>query len=139
MSQGKIDIQKILDGIAYLNQVREKLLSEALSPVGAYVHEYTVYRKYPSGFIAEYRYAKWQADKPIFKRNPKTRALPPKRDKDPKFTNHQHIGRVSSNTGLGMEPEVEEAYRSVSVRTQLEAVEQALREIQSILSRFEPK
>ena len=136
MSPSEIDIQKILDGIVRLSQARDNLLSEALSPVGAYIHEYTVFRKYPNGFIGEYRYAKWQADKPIFKRNPKKRALPPKRDKDPKFTNHQHIGRVSSNTGLGMEPEVEEAYQTYNNRKRLEAVEHALTQIAAILSRF---
>jgi hypothetical protein len=67
---------KILDEVTRLNQARQKLLSEPLSPVGAYIHEYTVWRKYPNGFTGEYRYAKWQADKPIFKRNPKPRAKP---------------------------------------------------------------
>lgn len=137
MSQSEFDIQKLLDALSRLNQMREKLLSEELAPVGAWIHEYTVCRKYPSGFIGEYRYAKWQADKPIFKRNPKARALPPKRGKDPEYTNHQHIGRLSSSTGLGMEPEAELAYQAFNNRKRLEAIEGALREIESILSRFE--
>lgn len=138
MTQGElVDTDQLLDALTRLNQLREKLLSENLAPVGAWIHEYTVYRKYPSGFVGEYKYAKWQADKPIFKRNPKKNAPLPKRNKDPKYTNHQHIGRVSSNTGLGMEPEAEEAYKAFNNRKQLEAIEEALTEIQVILSKFE--
>lgn len=115
MSQHEIDIQKILDEVASLSQGREKLLSEALSSIGAYIHEYTVFRKYPNGFVSEYRYAKWKADKPIFKRNPKPRSQPPKRDKNPKYTSHQHIGRVWSmcwvrhgTRGRGSLPNIQE-------------------------------
>ncbi len=82
-------------------------------------------------------YAKWQAHEPIFKRNPKRRARPPRSGLDPEFTHHQHIGRVSSNTGLGIEPQVEEAYQQWANRKRLEAVEQALQDIQAILLRFE--
>lgn len=139
MDTKSFDIQEICEKITLLNQVREQLLKKELSPEGSWIHEYTVYRRYPSGFVGEYKYAKWQADKPIFKRNPKKRALPPKRGKDPEFTNHQHIGRVWSNTGLGMEPEAEEAYQIFNNRKQLEAIEQALIEVESVLSRFEFK
>ena len=44
---------------------------------------------------------------------------------------------MSSNTGLGIEPQVEEAYQQWANRKRLEAYEQALQEIQSILLRFE--
>jgi hypothetical protein len=137
MTQDEINTNKLTEALARLIQARTKLLTQELSPVGVWIHEYTVCRKYPNGFIGEYRYAKWQADKPIFERNPKKRALPPKRDKDPKYTNHQHIGRVWSNTGLGMEPEAEQAYQSFNNRKHLQAIETALLEIQAILSRFE--
>lgn len=136
MSQN-IDIQKIFIGIAQLSQLREKLLTEELAPVGTWIHEYTVYRKYPNGFVGEYRYAKWQADKPIFKRNPKKKAAKPKRGKNPEFTSHQHIGRVWSNTGLGMEPEAEQAYQIFNNRKKLTAIERALTEIQGILAQLE--
>lgn len=137
MTQPELDLQKILDGINHLMQMRSQLLERELSPEGAWIHEYEVKKRYPSGFLGIYRYAKWQAEKPIFKRNPKKRGRLPKRGKDPEFTCHQHIGRVWSNTDLGTEPEVEEAYAAHNNRQNLEAIEQALREIQSILSRVE--
>lgn len=133
------DLQRLLEGIQHLMEMRSHLLANDLSPQGAWIHEYEVKRRYPSGFLGIYRYAKWQAHQPIFKRNPKRNARPPRRGKDPEYSCHQHIGRVSSNTDLGTEPEVEEAYQQWSNRKRLEAVEQALREIQSILSRFEKR
>jgi len=136
MSQPEPDLEKILDGIHLLMSERSHLLANDLSPPGAWIHEYTVRRRYPNGFLGEYIYAKWQAHEPIFKRNPKRNARPP-RGKNAEFTCHQHIRRVGSNTGLGTEPEVEEAYQQLSSRKRLEAVEQALQEIQSILSKFE--
>ena len=137
MNQSKLDQQKILDGITHLMRLRSQLLESDLSPEGAWIHEYEVKRYYPSGFQGIYRYAKWQAKEPIFKRNPKKRGRLPKLGKDPKFSCHLHIGRVSSNTDLGTEPEVEEAYQQWANRKRLEAIEQALQEIQSVLSRFE--
>lgn len=139
MNQSELDQQKILDGITHLMRLRSQLLKSDLSPEGAWIHEYEVKKRYPDGFIGEYCYAKWQSHEPIFKRNPKKRGRLPKRGKDPEFTCHQHIGRVGSNTGLGTEPEVEEAYQQWNNRKQLEAVEQALQEIQSILSKFEER
>lgn len=106
MDTKHFNIQEICNRIMLLNQERERLLGEELSPEGAWIHEYTVYKVYPNGFKGEYRYAKWQANEPIFKRNPKKRASPPKRGKNKEYTNHQHIGRVWSNTGLGMEPSI---------------------------------
>ena len=126
MNQPEPDLQKILDGIDHLRKERSQLLTSDLSPEGAWIHEYTVRRRYPKGFLGEYVYAKWQAHEPIFKRNPKKHGRPPRSGKNPEYTCHQHIGRVSSNTGLGSEPEVEEAYQQWSNRKQLEAVEQAL-------------
>lgn len=137
MTQPEPDLEKILNGIHQLIQQRSHLLTSDLSPESAWIHEYTVRRRYPKGFLGEYVYAKWQAHEPIFKRNPKRNGRPPRSGKDPEFTHHQHIGRVSSNTGLGIEPQVEEAYQQWANRKRLEAVEQALQEIQSILSSFE--
>ena len=115
MTKPEPDLQKILDGIHHLMEGR-----------------------YPNGFLGIYRYAKWQAHEPIFKRNPKRNARP-RRGKDPEFTCHQHIGRLGSNTGLGSEPEVDAAYAAHNNRQRLEAIGQALCEIQSILSKFDKR
>ena len=137
MILSEIELEKILEDIHHLMEMRSQLQASDLSPEGAWIHQYVVRRRYPSGFIGEYWYAKWQAHEPIFKRNPKRNGRPPRCGKDPKFSCHLHIGRVSSNTGLGTEPEVEEAYQQWSNRKRLEAVELALQEIKSILSKFQ--
>jgi C4-dicarboxylate-specific signal transduction histidine kinase len=49
--------------------------------------------------------------------------------KDKEYTNHQHIGNIETN------PEVEEAYRALYNRNRLEAVEQALKDIEAIIDR----
>ncbi len=134
MTTPEIDQTDILGSFLHLLDVRSKLLNSELSPEGAWLHEYTVRRRYPSGFIGEYIYAKWQAHEPIFKRNPKRNGRPPRSGKDSEYTCHQHIGRVGSNTGLGSEPEVDEAYFAYNNRRKLEAIDHALLEIQSILS-----
>lgn len=132
-----IDAQKIVDSLTRLLAAREKLLTQELAPVDTWIHEYSVKKIYPSGFIGEYKYAKWMSSKPIFERSPKKHALPLKRGKDPKYTHHRHIGRIWSNTGLGMEPETSKAYQMLRNRKRLEAIENALAEIQRILSQFE--
>lgn len=136
MTQHEINTHELTESLARLIQARTELLTKELAPIDVWIHEYTVRRRYPSGFIGEYKYAKWMSNKPIFERNPKKHARPPKRDKDPKYTNHRHIGRVWSNTGLGIEPEAEQAYQVFNNRKQLQTIERALLEIQAILSRF---
>lgn len=133
----EIDFPKLIEGLHHLQRLRDKLRTSSLSPEGAWIHEYEVKRKYPSGNIETYGYAKWQAHEPIFKRNPKGNGKPPQVGKNPNFTCHQHIGRVWSTTGLGKEPAVEAAYQEWQNRKELEAIEQALEEIQNVLSRFE--
>lgn len=133
----EINIQQIVEKIEQLQQLRERLLADTLSPEGAWIHEYEVRRVYPSGNTETYGYAKWQAHEPIFKRNPKKRGRSPREGKDPEFTCHQHIGRVWSTTGLGIEPEVEAAYQEWRNRKKLEAIEQSLKEIQTISVKFE--
>jgi hypothetical protein len=130
----EIDIQKIIEGIQQLQQLREELLAGDLSPEGTWIHEYEITRFYPgSGNTEWYRYAKWQAHEPIFLRNPKRKTQLTEPPKEPGYTKHQHIGRVDSSTGLGMDESVKEAYQSWRNRKRLEAVEEVLREIQSIL------
>lgn len=131
----EIRIQQLIEGINDLQQLREKLLAGSLAPEGAWIHEYEVKRTYASGNTETYGYAKWQAHEPIFKRNPKKGGRPPRAGKNPEFTCHQHIGRVWSTTGLGTEPEVTAAYQDWRNRKKLEKIEQALGEIQLILSR----
>ena len=102
-----INVNRLIVKVKQLGKLREKLLQKDLAPQGAWIHQYQVHRVYPSGYEATYTYAKWQADKPIFKRNPKKNARPLKRGKDKEYTNHQHIGNIETN------PEVEEAYRAL--------------------------
>lgn len=105
----EINVAALIERIRQLQQIREELRSGALSSEGAWIHEYEVKRLYRgSGNLEWYRYAKWQAHEPIFQRKPKRPANP---DRHPGFTKHQHIGRVSSTTGLEMEDAVKEAYQ----------------------------
>ncbi|OKH35820.1 hypothetical protein NIES2101_37450 [Calothrix sp. HK-06] len=124
-----IDVQKIHEKLAYLTLVRKELLTKELSPEGAWLHQYTVRRTYPSGYTGVYKYVKWQANHAIFKRNPKKRALPLKPGKNARFTTHQHIGCTDSD-------EAREAYETWNNRLKLEAIERALSEIEAILSTF---
>lgn len=122
-----INIDEIIEKINYLKTLREELLEKDLSPKGAWIHEYQIHRSYPSGHEAIYTYAKWQADKPIFKRNPKKNARPLKPDKDKEYTNHQHIGNVETD------PEVQEAYKAWNNRKELEHIEKFFKNIEVML------
>ncbi|MEH2038427.1 hypothetical protein [Nostoc sp.] len=87
-----------------------------------------------------YVYAKWQANQPIFKRNPKARLKGiVKRGKNPEYTCHQYIGRVGSSTGLGSDPLVTEAYQEWENREQLDAIDIAPDEIENALIRVMPE
>lgn len=121
-----INIDSLVLKIKQLGKSREKLLQKDLAPQGAWIHQYQVHRVYPSGYEATYTYAKWQADKPIFKRNPKKNARPLKRGKHKQYTNHQHIGSLD-------DPKVLEAYEAWNNRKRLESVEQALKSIEEIV------
>jgi len=120
-----INVNEIIDKIQYLKTLREELLESELSPEGAWIHQYQIHRSYPSGYEATYTYAKWQADKPIFKRNPKKNAKPITEEKDKNYTNHQHIGRID-------DPKVEQAYKSWNNRKTLENIEKAFKTIEAI-------
>ncbi len=124
--------------IAKINRLyehRQKLLATGnIAPDGAWIHTYSIYREFKSGFVGEYIYGKWQAHEAIFRRSQRPKRKPPiKTGKDPEFTNHQYIGRVGSNTGLGMEPEVEVAYQAEANRRRLTRIDRATREINQIL------
>lgn len=122
-----INVDEIIEKIQYLKVLREELLQANLSPEGAWIHQYQIHRVYPSGYEATYTYAKWQADKPIFKRNPKKNALPIKLEKDEKFTSHKHIGNCETD------PQVQEAYKSWDNRKQLELIENFFKNIEVML------
>lgn len=121
-----INVDEIIDKIQYLKALRQQLLKSELSPEGAWIHKYDVHRSYPSGYEATYTYAKWQAKKPIFKRNPKKDAKSIKEEKDKNYTNHQHIGSLD-------DPKTEQAYKSWNNRKQLEDIEKAFETIEAIL------
>lgn len=124
-----INIDSLTKDIRELGRIREKLLEEDLAPSGAWIHKYHVTRAYPSGAVETYTYAKWQADKPIFKRNPKKNARPIKSGKHEQYTNHLHIGSLDNNWEV-----VERAYQSWENRQRLEAVEKALKSVEEIVS-----
>ena len=121
-----INVDEIIEKIQYLKALREKLLESKLSPEGAWIHEYQIHRTYPSGYEATYTYVKWQANKPIFKRNPKKNPKPIKEEKDKNYTNHQHIGNID-------DPKTEQAYKSWNNRKTLEDIEKAFKTIEAVL------
>lgn len=91
----EIDIQQNMEGIQQLQQLREELLAGDLSLEGASIHEYEITRFYPgSGNTEWYRYAKWQAHEPIFKRNPKRKNRLTDPPKEPGYTKHDAIQPV---------------------------------------------
>lgn len=132
-----IDVEPIMEGIRRLQQVQEQLRAKELSPEGAWIHQYQVTRFYPSGNVETYCYAKWQAKLPIFSKKPKSHRRSQQSEHKPEFTCHQHIGRVSSTTGLGMDEAVRAAYNAWNNRKKLREVEQALQEIQTVLKKTE--
>jgi len=129
------NIQNLIKKLQQLENEREELVKKPMSPSGVWIHQYMVRKRYQDGFLGEYIYAKWQADKPIFKRNPKKFGHRGKGD----FTNHQHIGRVDSNTGLGTVPEVKAAYQQWENRKRLDAIDQALAQIEIALQKVMPQ
>jgi hypothetical protein len=128
-------IDQIIEKLHQLKEIRQQLVNEPMSEPGVWIHQYEVRKQYKKGGeIYWYVYAKWQANEPIFKRNPKARLKGiVKSGKNPEFTCHQHIGRVGSSTGLGTDPEVTEAYREWENRKRLDAVDKALEEIANAL------
>lgn len=133
-----IDVRRIIEQVGRLEQIRSELLKQALSPEGAWIHEYEVPRTYlGSGNTEFYRYAKWQAHEAIFERKPRRRRCE-EVGVDLGKTRHQHIGRVSSSTGLGMESEVADAYECWQRRLRLEEIEEGLRQIQAMLEKVIP-
>ncbi|MBN3945103.1 MAG: hypothetical protein HWQ38_00835 [Nostoc sp. NMS7] len=134
-------IDQIIEKLHELKEIRQQLVNESMSPLGVWIHQYEVRKRYKKGGdIYTYTYAKWQSVEPIFNRNPKPRLKSiVKRGKNPKMTCHEHIGRVNSSTGLGTEPQVTKAYQEWENRKQLDAVDKALEQIESALIGVMPK
>lgn len=86
-----------------------------------------------------YCYAKWQSDTPIFRRNPKAKLRGVAKGKNPEFTCHQHIGRVGSSTGLGVDREVAIARKEWDRRKQLDVIDKVLNEIETALFEVMPQ
>lgn len=134
------EIQHIIERLNCVYERRQQILASGnIAPEGAWIHTYVIYRKFSDTFTGEYCYAKWQSKEAIFKRSSRPKKKRPlKAGKNPEYTNHQHIGRVWSNTGLGMETEVEEAYEAWENRLTLETIDKALSEIRQILDLVKP-
>jgi len=138
MSSDRID--QIIEKLQKLKEIRRKVARQPMSPPGAWIHEYVVYKQYKKdGDVYWYQYAKWQSNEPIFKRNPK-KSLKGivKRGKNPEYTCHQHIGRVGSSTGLPTDEMVTEAYQEWNNRKRLEAIDTAIQEIEIALKKVMP-
>lgn len=133
-------IDQIIEKLQQLKEIRQQLVNKPMSPPGAWIHQYEVRKQYKKdGQIYWYVYAKWQANEPIFKRNPKKRLKGIiKRGKNPEYTCHQHIGRVGSSTGLPTDPQVEEAYKEWNNRKRLDAIDTALVQIENALKGVMP-
>jgi hypothetical protein len=130
----KQDLAQIVETLLKELDRLESLPETEIAPPGVWIHQYTIHRRYSLEIIHDYVYAKWHAHKPIFKRNPKKRGKRPGKGKDPEYTCHQHIGRVSSTSGLGAVDEVIEAYEQWNNRLRLEAIQQALAGIKDIVN-----
>jgi hypothetical protein len=126
-----LSVTQICELIEKLHQAKEILQAGKLAPEESWIHEYTVDKVYANGSSYWYRYAKWQCEKPIFECNPK-----PNSKQNKKFTNHKHIGRVSSSSGLKMSIETIESYQVWNNTLLLQTIEKTLQDINSALEKF---
>ncbi|MBD2596060.1 hypothetical protein H6G74_17255 [Nostoc spongiaeforme FACHB-130] len=131
-------IDKIIEKLQKLKEIRQETVEQPMSAPGTWIHQYEVRKQY-NGQLYWYVYAKWQANEPIFERRPKKRLKGiVKRDKNPEYTCHQHIGRVGSSTGLPTDEVVIEAYQEWNNRKRLEAIDTAIQEIEMVLNKVMP-
>lgn len=133
-------IDQIIENLRQLKEIRQHLVNQPMSPSRVWLHEYEVKKQYrKGGDVYAYCYAKWQSNTPIFSRNPKVQLRGVAKGKNPKFTCHQHIGRVWSSTGLGTDPEVVIALKEWQRRKQLDAIDKVLQEIEAALIEVMPQ
>ncbi len=127
------DIDRIHAKINQLYRLRERLLLRPLAPPNIWISQYQISREYPNSTIVHtYIYAKWEALTPIFERKRKDK----KDNKASKYTKHEHIGRVSSTSGLPMDEKVKQAYIEQRNRRRLDRVEAAINKIESAINNF---
>jgi hypothetical protein len=127
------DINRIHAKINQLYRLRDRLLSRPLAPPDIWISQYKITREYPNSKMAHtYTYAKWEALTPIFKRKKQDKID----SKASKYTKHEHIGRVSSTSGLPMDESVRIAYIEQRNRRWLNRVESAINKIESAISTF---
>jgi hypothetical protein len=127
------NIDHIHAKINQLYRLRDRLLSRPLAPPDIWISQYKITREYPNSKMAHtYTYAKWEALTPIFKRKKQDKID----SKASKYTKHEHIGRVSSTSGLPMDESVRIAYIEQRNRRWLNRVESAINKIESAISTF---
>jgi len=133
-------VDQIIERLHQLKEIRRQLANQPMSPPGAWIHEYEVKKQYrKGGDVYVYCYAKSQADTPIFRRNSKAKLRGVAKGKNPEFTCHQHIGRVWSSTGLGIDPDVAIALKEWERRKQLDAIDKALEQVEAALIEVMPQ
>jgi hydrogenase maturation factor len=67
---GVMEQDELIAKINRLYECRQKLLATGnIAPEGAWIHTYSIDRKFKNGFFREYTYAKWQAHEAIFRRS----------------------------------------------------------------------
>jgi hypothetical protein len=127
------NIDRIHAKINQLYRLRERLLLVPLAPPNIWISQYKITREYPGSTMAHtYTYAKWEALTPIFKRKKQNKID----SKASKYTKHEHIGRVSSTSGLPMDESVKQAYIEQRNRRWLDRVESAINKIESAINHF---
>jgi hypothetical protein len=127
------DIDRIHAKISQLYRLRDRLSLRPLAPSNIWISQYNITREYPNSKMAHtYTYAKWEALTPIFERKQKNK----KDNNVKKYTKHQHIGRVSSSSGLPMDESVKQAYIEQRNRRWLDRVEAAINQIELAIKRF---
>jgi hypothetical protein len=138
------DLNRAIRKIRQLHRLKEKFSTMYLAPKNTWISQYTIRRYYPESETTHYyTYAKWESVEPIFICRPKHNLavvdlnIEDSSVKKLKYTRHQHIGRVSSTSGLTMDRSVEIAYRELRNRRWLDRVESALNKIESAIREFQ--
>lgn len=132
------DLDRVIRKLRQLDRLKQKLSTVYLAPKNTWISQYTIRKHYEeTDTIHYYTYAKWESVEPIFECKPKRNyATVDLNIEEKKYTRHQHIGRVSSTSGLTTELSVEIAYRELRNRRWLDRVELAISKIESAIRQF---
>jgi hypothetical protein len=132
------DLDRAIRKLRQLDRLKQKLSTVYLAPKNTWISQYTIRKHYEeTDTIYYYTYAKWESVEPIFECKPKRDyATVDLNVEEKKYTRHQHIGRVSSTSGLTTELSVEIAYRGLRNRRWLDRVESAISKIESAIRQF---